>query len=50
MTHNLLRCELWLGVLEQRVDDLIEGFRWGLDWSQFEKVWMAIWFVTGVCE
>ena len=50
MTHNLLRCELWLDTLSDRVDYCLELFRYGLDTKALEGLWMAIFFVWRECS
>ncbi len=50
MTHNLLRCELWLDTLQWRLDECIEVFRYGVPYEMLEKLLLSIFFVMRECQ
>jgi len=47
MTHNILRCELWLDTLIGHVEEAKELFRWGLEVDVLESIWMSVFFPMG---
>ena len=50
MTHDILRCDLWLNVLHDRVHGMMDVFRWGIEDEMIEKTILAIFFVMRSCS
>lgn len=50
MTHNILRCDIWLNVLRDRVDDCIELLHRGIPDDMLDKLILAVFFVIRECR
>ena len=50
MTHNMLRCELWLDTLEERLHTVIDNFRMEVTDEMLDQFLMAMFFVFRECR
>lgn len=50
MTHDILRCDIWLNVLADRVQDCIELIRRGIPDEMLDKLILTMFFVIDRCR
>lgn len=50
MTHDVLRCDLWLNLLIDRVNDCIELIRRGIPDEILDKLILTVFFVIRECR